>query len=88
MSDAKCVIFVKNAKNAIFDRHKQVQVNYTHLIYSPVAIRATSYHLSKLYYIYLHNIYKLYHIYLLADAARREACGPVAVRNPGYMLNK
>ena len=34
-------------------------------------------------YFILFNIIHLYLPYLLADAARREARGPVAVRNPG-----
>ena len=56
---------------------------YIHLLYSPLSyLSYQNYHQSSLFIIY--TILQIqYHIYLLTDAARREARGPVAVRNPG-----
>ena len=61
--------------------------NFTHTYYSPSSYSSYLNHLSIIFY-FTTQLIILYHIYLLADAARREARGPVAVRNPGECLNK
>ena len=60
-----------------------VKFQHSHTSHFPSSHQATASLIINNFTIYYYTILYLYLLYVLTDAARREARGPMAVHNPG-----